>query len=130
MFLLGWNSEFFFERTSICTFSLWVECAYSHLNWRLLALAVLRASLLILCLEKKKIVTRKFASDAELFKVIKKKKSRLTEELEDSRLIKHAVKWQMEFNVNKCSEAHGGAILYNYQLLPFLESNLGVLIDL
>lgn len=28
------------------------------------------------------------------------KKSRLTEELEDLRLIKHAVNWQMEFDVN------------------------------
>lgn len=71
----------------------------------------------------------KFASGAALFKVVKRK-LRITEELEDSRLIKHAIKWQVEFNVNKCSEGHGGAILYNYQLLPFFESNLGVIIEL
>lgn len=65
-------------------------------------------------------MTSKF--DAELYKVVKKKS--IAGEFEDS-LIKHAVKWQLKFNVNKCSKVHGGAMLYNYQLLPFLESNFG-----
>lgn len=45
------------------------------------------------------------------------------EELEGSILIKDAVKWHMEFNVNKCNETHGGAILYNDSLLSFGDCN-------
>lgn len=49
----------------------------------------------------------------EYLRLKKKPKSSLTEEWEDLRLSKYVVKWQMEFSVRKCSEGHGGTVLYN-----------------